>query len=42
MARALYMDDSYLKKWDAKVKAVKDEKYIVLDNTAFYHWFKRR
>ncbi|MFX1573330.1 MAG: alanine--tRNA ligase-related protein [Promethearchaeota archaeon] len=30
------MDDSYLKKFDAKVKSVKDGKYITLDNTAFY------
>ncbi len=36
MARALYMDDSYLKNWNAKVVSVTDEKYIVLDNTAFY------
>ncbi|MHA1986831.1 MAG: alanyl-tRNA editing protein [Promethearchaeota archaeon] len=36
MTNALYMDDSYLKSWDAKVVAVKDGKFIVLDNTAFY------
>jgi len=36
MANALYMDDSYLKKWEAKVIDVKDNKYIILDNTAFY------
>ncbi len=36
MARALYMDDSYLKSWNAKVVSVKDDKYIVLDKTAFY------
>jgi misacylated tRNA(Ala) deacylase len=36
MANALYMDDSYLKSWEAKVVAVKDDKYITLDNTAFY------
>jgi misacylated tRNA(Ala) deacylase len=30
------MNDSYLKKWDAKVVSVKDNKYIVLDKTAFY------
>ena len=36
MARALYMDDSYLKSWNAKVVSVTDDKYIVLDNTAFY------
>ncbi len=36
MARALYMDDSYLKNWNAKVTSVKDEKFNVLDKTAFY------
>jgi misacylated tRNA(Ala) deacylase len=36
MARALYMDDSYLKNWNTMVTNVKDEKFIVLDNTAFY------
>ncbi len=36
MTDALYMSDSYLKKWDAKVVSVKDGKYIVLDKTAFY------
>ena len=36
MTNALYMDDSYLKSWDAKVVTVKDEKFIVLDYTAFY------
>ncbi|MFX1303144.1 MAG: alanyl-tRNA editing protein [Promethearchaeota archaeon] len=36
MARALYMDDSYLKNWNAKVLNVTDDKYIVLDKTAFY------
>ncbi|MFX0083638.1 MAG: alanyl-tRNA editing protein [Candidatus Hodarchaeota archaeon] len=36
MARALYMDDSYLKSWDAKVTNVKDGKFIILDQTAFY------
>jgi len=30
------MKDSYLKKWDAKVISVKDDKYVVLDKTAFY------
>ncbi|MBD3208922.1 alanyl-tRNA editing protein [Candidatus Woesearchaeota archaeon] len=34
--RALYMDDAYLKEFDAVVKSVKDDKYVVLDNTAFY------
>lgn len=36
MARALYMDDSYLKTWNTKVTSVKDGKYITLDKTAFY------
>ncbi len=36
MTEALYMSDSYLKKWDAKVVSVKDDKYVVLDKTAFY------
>ncbi len=36
MTDALYMSDSYLKKWDAKVVGVKDGKYITLDQTAFY------
>jgi len=36
MVRALYMDDSYLKSWNAKVTNVKDGKYIILDKTAFY------
>ncbi len=33
---ALYMNDSYLKEFDAKVVSVKDDKYVVLDQTAFY------
>ncbi|MFH0875315.1 MAG: alanyl-tRNA editing protein [archaeon] len=36
MANALYMDNMTLKEWDAKVVSVKDGKFIVLDNTAFY------
>jgi len=36
MDRALYMDDSYLKSWTAKVVSVTDDKYIILDKTAFY------
>ena len=35
MTKALYMDDSYLKEFDATVASVKD-KYVVLDQTAFY------
>ncbi|MFX0106639.1 MAG: alanyl-tRNA editing protein [Candidatus Hodarchaeota archaeon] len=30
------MDDSYLKNWNAKVVSVTDDKYVVLDKTAFY------
>lgn len=33
---ALYMNDSYLKEFDAGVVGVKDEKYVFLDKTAFY------
>ncbi|MFX1320998.1 MAG: alanyl-tRNA editing protein AlaXM [Promethearchaeota archaeon] len=36
MTNALYMDDSYLKTWQAKIVNVKDDKYIILDKTAFY------
>jgi len=36
MTEALFMNDSYLKTWDARVDSVKDGKYIVLDKTAFY------
>jgi len=36
MTEALYMDNSYLKTWEAKVVSVKDGKYIILDRTAFY------
>ena len=36
MTEALYMKDSYLKNWHTKVISVKDDKYIVLDKTAFY------
>lgn len=35
MAEALYMEDSYLKEFDAKIKSAKG-KYIVLDKTAFF------
>ncbi|MFW9827953.1 MAG: alanine--tRNA ligase-related protein [Candidatus Thorarchaeota archaeon] len=30
------MDDSYLKSWKTEVVSVKDNKYIILDKTAFY------
>ncbi len=33
---ALYLDDSYLKECDSTVKEVKDDKFVVLDNTTFY------
>ena len=36
MEGALYMDDSYLKEFEAAVESVKDGKYIVLDKTTFY------
>ncbi len=34
--QALYMEDSYLKEFTTKVKSVKDGKFIVLEQTAFY------
>ncbi len=36
MSKALYMDDCYLKEFEAEVKSVKDGKYVVLNQTAFY------
>ena len=30
------MDDSYLKEWNAEVKSVSKDKFIILDNTAFF------
>ena len=36
MEEALYMDDMYLKEWDSTVVSVSQEKFIVLDKTAFY------
>jgi len=36
MVEALYMDNSYLKEWDAIVESVSQQKYIVLDKTAFF------
>ena len=36
MANALYMDDSYLKEWDAEVKSISKDKFIILDKTAFF------
>lgn len=36
MERPLYMDNMYLKEFETKVEAVKDGKYVVLKQTAFY------
>ena len=36
MAKALYLEDSYLKECDATATSVKDDKYVVLDQTIFY------
>jgi len=36
MTDTLYMNDSYLKTWDAKIINVKEHKYVILDKTAFY------
>jgi misacylated tRNA(Ala) deacylase len=36
LTRALYLEDSYLKECDSTVVSVKDDKYIVLDQTIFY------
>ena len=36
MSNVLYMEDSYLKEFEATVKSVKDDKFVVLDQTAFY------
>lgn len=36
MESALYMNDSYLKEFEAVVQSVKDDKFIILDQTAFY------
>lgn len=32
----LYLDNCYLKEFDATVQSVKDDKYVVLDKSAFY------
>jgi len=34
--QALYMDNSYLQEFEATVESIKDEKYAILDRTAFY------
>jgi len=36
LSEALYMNDSYLKEWDAEVKSISQDKFIVLDKTAFF------
>jgi misacylated tRNA(Ala) deacylase len=36
MNNALYMDNSYLKEFEATVESIKDDKYVILDKTAFY------
>ena len=36
MTDFLYMNDSYLKEWNAKILKISDGKFIVLDKTAFY------
>ena len=36
MSKALYMDDCYLKEFEAVVESVKDDKYVILNQTAFY------
>ena len=36
MAKALYLEDSYLKECDATVVSVTNGKYVVLDQTIFY------
>ena len=36
MDNALYMDNCYLKEFEAIVESVKDDKYVALDKTAFY------
>jgi len=36
MVQMLYMDDSYLKEWDANILSVSKDKFIVLDQTAFF------
>ncbi len=36
MTKPLYLEDAYLREFTAKVISVQDNKYIVLDQTAFY------
>jgi misacylated tRNA(Ala) deacylase len=36
MDKLLYMDDCYLKEFEATVDNIKDDKYVILNQTAFY------
>ncbi|MBC8495577.1 alanyl-tRNA editing protein [archaeon] len=36
MSEVLYLDDSYLKEFDAEVVSVNEDKFVALDKTAFY------
>jgi len=36
LSETLYMNDSYLKEWNADVKSVSQDKFIVMDKTAFF------
>jgi misacylated tRNA(Ala) deacylase len=36
MVNALYMNDSYLKEWNTKVISVKNDKFVELEQTAFF------
>ena len=36
MKNALYMTDSYLKEFEATVESVKDDKFVILNQSAFY------
>ncbi|TFG17941.1 MAG: alanyl-tRNA editing protein, partial [Promethearchaeota archaeon] len=36
MTKELYLDDMYLREFKAKVIAVENEKYVVLDQSGFY------
>jgi len=36
MNQPLYLKDSYLKEFETKVKEIKDDKFVILEETAFY------
>ena len=36
VTKALYLEDSYLRRCDATVASIKDGKYVILDQTIFY------